>query len=120
MKKYFVTYEQALALKELGFDEPCFGFYSVLYDLMITQTNGKKSLFELECLAPLKSQVFEWFRNYSELYYIQSLIQEYDINNYMYSIDDGVQEDISVTGFETYEEAESACIDALIVLIKNK
>jgi hypothetical protein len=28
MNKEFVPYEQALALKELGFDEPCFGFYT--------------------------------------------------------------------------------------------
>ena len=27
MEKEFVSYEQALALKELGFDEPCFGYY---------------------------------------------------------------------------------------------
>ena len=27
-EKDFVPYEQALALKELGFDEPCFGFYT--------------------------------------------------------------------------------------------
>lgn len=27
MNKEFVTYEQALALKELGFDEPCFAYY---------------------------------------------------------------------------------------------
>ena len=27
MNKEFIPYEQALALKELGFDEPCFGHY---------------------------------------------------------------------------------------------
>lgn len=27
MKEQFVTYEIALKLKELGFDEPCFGYY---------------------------------------------------------------------------------------------
>ena len=27
MNKEFITYEQALALKELGFDEPCLGWY---------------------------------------------------------------------------------------------
>jgi hypothetical protein len=27
MKKEFISYEQALALKELGFDEPCFGYW---------------------------------------------------------------------------------------------
>jgi hypothetical protein len=28
MNKEFIPYEQALDLKELGFDEPCFGWYS--------------------------------------------------------------------------------------------
>ena len=28
MNKEFITYEQALALKELGFDEPCFKGYT--------------------------------------------------------------------------------------------
>ncbi len=27
MNKEFIPYEQALALKELGFDEPCFAWY---------------------------------------------------------------------------------------------
>ena len=27
MEKYFATYNQSLALKELGFDEPCFAGY---------------------------------------------------------------------------------------------
>ena len=30
MDKEFIPYEQALALKELGFDEPCFATYNVL------------------------------------------------------------------------------------------
>lgn len=63
------------------------------------------------------SMVFRWFR---EKYKIQSLIQEYLLNTYMYTIDDGINSDISVVGFETYEEAESACIDKLIELVKNK
>jgi hypothetical protein len=29
MEKDFVPYEEALALKELGFDEPCFAVYCV-------------------------------------------------------------------------------------------
>jgi hypothetical protein len=27
MEKEFIPYEQALALKELGFDEPCFAWF---------------------------------------------------------------------------------------------
>jgi hypothetical protein len=67
--------------------------------------------------APLKQQVFRWFR---EKYKIQSLIQEYLLNTYMHTIDDGINSDISVVGFETYEEAELACIDKLIEIVKNK
>jgi hypothetical protein len=55
MKKHFATYNQSLALKESGFDEPC-----IMY------------------------------------------------------IDDETRK------FKTYEEAESACIDKLIEIIKKK
>ena len=30
MKKEFIPYKQALLLKELGFDEPCLGYYTLL------------------------------------------------------------------------------------------
>ena len=36
MQKQFVTYEIALKLKELGFDEPCFGYYTPIKDWMIS------------------------------------------------------------------------------------
>jgi hypothetical protein len=38
MKENFITYEQALALKELGFDEPCIAFYSK--QLLTFHTHG--------------------------------------------------------------------------------
>jgi hypothetical protein len=123
MEEYFVTYNQALALKELGFDEPCIAFY---YKQVLTfHTHGIDPHFIFKRnselwdspSAPLKSQVFKWFR---DNYKIQSLVQEYLLNTYMYTIDDGINSDTSVVGFKTYEEAESACIDNLIELIKNK
>jgi len=130
MTQEFVNYNQALALKELGFDEPCFGFYSVLYDLMITQTNGRKSLFESECLAPLKQQVFRWFRDKHNIQgYIYPLTVEGYKNgriftNYIYSIKDLykdiIESDPVNEEFENYEEAESACIDKLIEIVKKQ
>jgi hypothetical protein len=126
MEEYFVTYNQALALKELGFDEPCFGFYYRkeidLFESCKIQDRRNSSyvknyMDEEDCTAPLKSQVFKWFRDEHKT---QSLIQEYDINNYMFTIDDGINEDISVVGFIYYEEAESACIDNLIEIVKSK
>lgn len=38
MKKQFVTYEIALKLKELGFDEPCFGYYTSMKEWMMEGT----------------------------------------------------------------------------------
>lgn len=73
MENHFVTYKQALALKELGFDEPCLSvFYSSLVD---TDEDTIKFILEYTesqyyaqkgyvngILRPLKSQVFEWAR----------------------------------------------------------
>jgi hypothetical protein len=70
MNKEFVTYEIASELKELGFNEPCFGYYYTL--------NGKDWKFiekteyhrlddemnigsKFTLLAPLYQQVFRWF-----------------------------------------------------------
>lgn len=124
MENEFVTYEQAVKLKELGFDSPCFRY---VYIENNKQTNEVKPRFsdnfnssKLIVSIPLKQQVFRWFRNYSEHYKVQSTIQEYDINNWMYSIDDGVQSDIAMIGFNTYEEAENECINQLISLIESK
>ncbi len=109
MKEHFANYPQALALKELGFNEPCLMYYD--HSLKLVESGV------YECLAPLKQQVFKWFR---DNYKIQSLVQEYLLNTYMYTIDDGISSDISIVGFETYEEAESSCIDKLISIIKEK
>jgi hypothetical protein len=126
MEEYFVNYNQALALKELGFDEPCFKYIYTgdtgnnvnRYEEVEPSRAKNYSNYNFLCISqPLKSQVFKWFRDEHKT---QSLIQEYDINNYMFTIDDGINGDISVVGFKTYEEAESACIDKLIELIKEK
>jgi hypothetical protein len=70
MNKEFVTYEIASELKELGFNEPCFGYYYTL--------NGKDWKFiekteyhrlddemnigsKFTLLVPLYQQAFRWF-----------------------------------------------------------
>ena len=54
MNKEFVPYEQALALKELGFDEPCFGYYDEGGNLYTEMVEVLK--------APLYQQAFRFFR----------------------------------------------------------
>ena len=74
MEKQFVTYEIALKLKELGFDEKCFGFWYVsqINNSCIELRHGmcifKSTSIELSkypknVLAPLWQQVIDWFRD---------------------------------------------------------
>lgn len=84
MNKHFIPYEEALALKELGFDEPCFGYYYAYLknadiELKVEENNrtnlsfiraGAKSC----CLATLWQQTFDWLREqYKAVAYIQQL-----------------------------------------------
>ena len=73
MEKEFVPYEQALALKDLGFDEPCIGYYESTYGKdkviidnsgLITNTNFSKVFNEtrFRLVAPTFSQAFRFFR----------------------------------------------------------
>lgn len=87
MKEQFVTYEIALALKELGFDEKCIGhFYkdktfaitaitsSNRYDFF-KNSNIKHTIFEMKivCVAPLWQQAIDWFReNYNMDIYVNN------------------------------------------------
>ena len=144
MEKYFVTYEQALALKELGFDMPCFGYYvlkdyQLYYDTIIDRKNNSfrnNTAFNLyddlrkKIAAPLKSQVFEWFREkYNYIFQIHYLYN----GNYQLVIHKNTHEYVKMCESYprsyscvdeepdnySYEEAESNCVDKLIELVKN-
>lgn len=135
MKSEFIPYEEALALKELGFDEPCFGFWSKIHGLFITTTSGKLNENAGEALAPLLSQAFRWFR---EKYRLDGESTRYNLNNreskilgvdvkYIYlTMINGVArdwEDIELkdaTYYTTYEEAELACLRKLIKIVNQK
>ena len=103
MEKEFTPYEQALALKELGFDEPCFGVYTVNNRNLFIVTPIKDESFGY-LNTPTFSQAFRWFRepkngSYNHLDFM-----------YEYLKDDSV----------TYEEAELECLKKLIEIVKNK
>jgi hypothetical protein len=123
MLKEFCTYEQALALKELGFDEPCFGYYVGLGDgkeepFKLVQIQSEKEQFQWTdnvYHAPLYQQAFRWLRNqYATCWYIQSEYPAF----YGLFIHNGTDYDHTV--YDTYEEAEQACLDKLIGITKNK
>ena len=123
MNKEFIKYEQALALKELGFDEPCFRWYDERWgdDLQQDKFNTNKDLFmtDLDCSAPLYQQVFRWFRENHGLW--QIVMQNTD-KDWTYDILPiiGITDYRLFDVFDTYEEAELHCLKKLIEIVKGK
>jgi hypothetical protein len=134
MNKEFVPYEQALALKELGFDEPSFGLYAPPSKTVFLHHYGLLSAKE-QILAPLYQQAFKWFRDKHDL--VAAILPFQDIEDrvslcYYYSIvdlDECKDEDIlcnesslgaSDINFSSHPEAELACLVKLIDIIENK
>ncbi len=118
MKKEFVPYEQALALKELGFDEHCIAEFYInkqnYYELLI----GFPENCPTNIKAPLYQQAFRWFREEHQLQHeIVYDISDDLINKvYVYTIfgTDRSEE------YKTYEEAELGELKKLIEIVKNK
>lgn len=68
MEKEFVSYEQAVALKELGFDQLCCGYY-LLNTLFISNDIVYNSSDINVIKAPLKQQAFKYIREKYKYYF---------------------------------------------------
>jgi len=125
MTKEFIPYEQALELKELGFDEECLGWYRRNEVTIVSagwlseiefQTNfdknGKDNFYEEQCTAPLFQQAFRFFR---EKHKIWVSISEH---SFCFELVDTLP--AWFHGFKSYEESQLACLKKLIEIIKNK
>ena len=138
MKQEFITYQQALELKELGFDEPCFGWFrSTLIPSNFTEffletefgMNESPSdwvnsnFLDEACSAPLYQQAFRWFREKHDLHSCVAPVYEDEISKvivywiWIQGFDSFEDEDIN---YKTPEEAELACLIKLIEIVKTK
>jgi hypothetical protein len=140
--KDFVPYELALELKQLGFDEECFAIWSGIdeQNFSITDTtrlyssefriNGTQSskfyvndFNSLRVAAPTYSQAFIWFR---ENYSIHSWIINAEDNGNVFKpffrmrIGKDIFDQHMIDWYESYEEAELACLIKLIEIVKTK
>lgn len=113
MEKEFVSYEIALALKQLGFDEPCLGkfYYNQLEIGGIWTNNDFKEDPDIFISAPLYQQVFRWFR---EKYGVYTRPEKFDEKTWWVEWG-GWNSSIC----ETYEEAEHEWLLKLIELVKE-
>lgn len=115
MTKEFVPYDRALKLKELGFDESCFGFYYDDGELKIKEGNISRLGY---INAPTFQQAFRWFR---EEYNLHSEIRSYTAKFFTPVIQklESIVTYIEYGGV-SYEEAELACLDKLIEIVESK
>ena len=73
MKEHYVSYEQAVKLKELGFDEPCEFYYNPYQELRISKdcllspkiTNNRflEEIADGMATAPRLDQAAAWMRD---------------------------------------------------------
>ena len=120
IEKEFCTYEEALVLKELGFNEPCFGYWKSKNWLIQekTRTDGYTHA-DQECSAPLYQQAFRWFRENCDLHAV-IMPKTTPSNTTVYYVYKGKFEEDWNNCFETYEEAELACLRRLIKLTNEE
>jgi hypothetical protein len=141
MEKEFVSYEMALALKELGFNEPCFTYYynvsgKLRTNISVDTNNGwtyfpnKKSII----LAPTFSQAFRFFSENHGLDYSIIPYSEFIENNslkifnaviYRYYKNMNVQAEIiridgEIATFVNKNQLELMLLQKMIETIKNK
>lgn len=119
MKEEFVTYKQALALKELGFDEPCLstftydgfthGYFTVINATPnVMQSRVNRNNDEDTCSAPLKQQAFRWLYVKTNKWIIPIPNDDKAGEWYGHGI-----------SYKSFEEAEKACIDKLLEIAKQ-
>jgi hypothetical protein len=126
LNKEFVPYEESLELKELGFNEPCIATIDQTEYLHIkgTKNQPRGSMIYDTIPAPLYQQAFRWFREKQE---IEGFVHKSIEGNYYFVIkrtgnNENNMYEFTKTApkiFDTYEEAELACLKKLIKTVKD-
>jgi len=119
MEKYFVNYEIASQLEQLGWDEKCIATIEREGYLHIKGTRrpaGGGALMIAH--SPLKSQVFEWFRNkYTMCGEIYPLSEKWRFQIHCLTTHSNYTGWVDLE-YSFYEEAEDECIKQMIKLVK--
>ncbi len=132
IEQEFVPYEEAFALKELGFNEPCLGYYLCrnsafgIDDLEITTECIDLVRYDYaSCVVPTFSQAFRWLLKNYNLYgiIIPTITMNWTFKT-MTVVEDIMEvppyKHVDANGYKTPEEAELACLSKLIEIVKNK
>jgi hypothetical protein len=129
MNKEFVPYAEALALKELGFDENTICVYNSFFHLkgcITSSTNGDyidRDEWDDRLAAPTYSQAFRWFREtHGYNCFITSSILNGKWFYFREDLNDRTKdsEPELTPKFDTFEEAQLECLKQLIGMITLK
>lgn len=125
MEKEFVSYEQALELKYLGFDLPCFAWFDSfdnnnLHTWRVPDTMVKREFVKDSVIAPLYQQVFEWFRiKHNIIIEISSQSSKFAIfsndEGYLYKFNSN-----EIKLFDNYSDARNKSIELVINKLNKK
>jgi hypothetical protein len=120
MKNEFVTYEIALRMKQLGFDEPCIGYYDG-NNLFIIDRNSKiesknsiystNELFSGVIASPTWQSAFRWFR---EKYGVHMTPSKYDETQWWVNWGSWTSKVC-----DSYEESQQVCLEKLCEIVEN-
>ena len=136
MKEQFVTYEIALKLKELGFNDECLACYTPhlgngIFELISKGSSNEKSAFNQRfvkansvngCSAPLWQQVIDWVREKQNIYINVEPITFDDEPTYVFEIinlKNGMLLNDINSSFEDPNEAHEQAILKAIDIIKS-
>jgi hypothetical protein len=124
MNKEFIPYEQALELKELGFDEPCMAFYELnnreVMVVGVSQRYNDPSLLTItDFCAPLYQQAFRWFREKYGLDYEITYAGKKG-EYHAFSVEYIYGNNGNSPSIFSYEEAELECLKKLIIIVERK
>ena len=130
MKEQFIPYNLALKLKEKGFNNQCFGWWSwingdsaMYYGHQCNNTKlSELSMYPNNCSAPLWQQAFDYFRIEKKLHCViydvfnenNKLVWDFDIID-----NNSEEEEYDIPLSETYEEARLKCLTKLIEIVEN-
>jgi hypothetical protein len=120
MESLFCPYEQALALKELGFNEECLAYYNLQLQIEFKSCYNKVPIIMSgkKCGIPTFSQAFRWFRKEHNLKsFIQPIPDDVDTYIFAYGTKEIEHDDLD---YLTHEEAEIACLIKLIEIVENE
>ena len=122
MEKEFVPYELAIGMKALGYTEPYFGWYDqskLKKEYHPLKNSGSQEYMRIEdCTAPTFSQAFRWFR---EKGYRYTISFDSFMKNGMFYFEiweNGKCWFETDFDYNTYEEAELACLTKLIEIVE--